>query len=90
MLLKKPQIQLEIKRLNEKKERAAIMSAQEVMEHFTAIARGEEKDQFGLDISANDRLKALAELAKRTIDIDNRIKGVPDQNVSIKVNWKRE
>ena len=87
-LLRKPQIQAEIARLNEKKEVHAIATAQEVMEFFTRCMLGEEKDQFGLDISAADKIKAAQELAKRTIDIDNRIKGIPDQTVSIKLEWQ--
>lgn len=89
MLLKKPGIQEEITRLLGAQEKKAIMDAQEVMELFSAIARGEVKDQFGLDATLNDRLKAMNEIAKRTIDIDNRIKGIPDNTVSIKVDWKR-
>lgn len=88
-LLKKPKIRAEIKRLEKKKLRPTIMSGQEVMEHFSAIARGEEKDQFGLDIGAGDRIKALVELAKRTVDIDNRASGKADQKVEISLNWKR-
>jgi len=87
MLLRKPLISAEITRLMEKKEEHAIMSATEVMEMFTKIANGEIKDQFGLDASLNDRLKALQELAKRTVDIENRIKGVPDGNINIKLDW---
>lgn len=79
----------EIERLQEKKNNAAIMSGQQVMEMFTKIANGEVKDQFGLDASLNDRIKALQELAKRTIDIDNRIKGNPDTLVQVKIDWKR-
>ena len=90
LLLKKPKIQSEIKRLTEQKEKKSIMSAQEVMEMFTKIANGEIKDQFGLDASLNDRIKALQELAKRTIDIENRIKGTPDGVINIKLDWKRE
>ena len=88
-LLKKPKIYREITRLENIKARPTIMSGQEVMEHFSAIARGEEKDQFGLDISAGDRIKALTELAKRTIDIENRVNGKADQKVEICLNWKR-
>lgn len=88
-MLKKPKIGAEIKRLEENKLRPTIMSGQEVMEHFSAIARGEEKDQFGLDIGAGDRIKALVELAKRTVDIDNRVAGKADQKVEISLNWKR-
>ena len=89
-LLNKVVIREEIKRLTDQKEKKAIMSANEVMEMFTKIANGEIKDQFGLDASLNDRLKALQELAKRTVDIENRIKGTPDAVVNIKLDWKRE
>ena len=88
-LLKKPKIHREITRLENIKAKPTIMSGQEVLEHFSAIARGEEKDQFGLDISAGDRIKALTELAKRTIDIENRSNGKADQKVEICLNWKR-
>ena len=88
-LLHKSIVMDEIERLQEKKDNAAIMSGQQVMEMFTKIANGEVKDQFGLDASLNDRIKALQELAKRTIDIDNRIKGNPDTLVQVKIDWKR-
>ena len=89
-LLRKPKIREEIDQLQDRKLRPTIMSGQEVMEHFSAIARGEEKDQFGLDIGAGDRIKALVELAKRTVDIDNRVKGQADAKVEISLNWKRD
>lgn len=89
-LLRKPKIAKEIHQLQEKIAKPTIMSGQEVMEHFSAIARGEEKDQFGLDIGAGDRIKALVELAKRTVDIDNRVKGQADAKVEISLNWKRD
>lgn len=88
-LLRKDAVKLEIGRLNEKREQKAIMDANEVMELFSKIARGEVKDQFGLDASLNDRIKAMQEIAKRTIDIENRIKGVPDNTVTIKVDWQQ-
>ena len=88
-LLRKSKIREEITRLENIKAKPTIMSGQEVMEHFSAIARGEEKDQFGLDIGAGDRIKALVELAKRTVDIDNRVKGQADAKVEINLNWKR-
>lgn len=87
ILLRKPLISAEINRLMIKKEEHSIMSGKEVMEMFTKIANGEIKDQFGLDASLNDRLKALQEIAKRTVDIENRLKGVPDANVTIKLDW---
>ena len=89
-LLTKPYIKEEIDRLIGAKEKKAIMDANEVMELYSAIARGEVKDQFGLEASLNDRLKAMNEIAKRTVDIENRIKGVPDNQVTIKLDWKRK
>lgn len=88
-LLKNTKIKEEIDRLMQKELKPSIMTANEVMEHFSAIARGEEKDQFGLDIGASDRIKALVELAKRTVDIENRMAGKADANVSIKIDWGR-
>lgn len=89
-LLQKPGVQAEITRIMDKKEKKAIMDANEVMELLTAIARGEVKDQFGLDASLNDRLKAVDQIAKRTVDIENRLKGVPDNQINIKVDWSRD
>lgn len=89
-LLKKPKVQAEIQRLMQPGENKAIATAQEVMARLTAIARGEDKDQFGLEISAGDRIKALIELAKRTVDIENRSAGKADASVEIKLDWKRE
>lgn len=88
-LLRDVRVQNQIRQLREPLEKESIMTAQEVMEHFTAIARGEEKDQFGIEISASDRIKALVELAKRTVDIDNRAAGKADANVEIKLDWSR-
>lgn len=42
-----------------------VADADEVMEFYTAVMRGEVKDQFGLDSSLSDRLKAGTELMKR-------------------------
>ena len=49
---------------------------------------GEEKDQFGLDISASDRLRAAQELAKRTIDLDNKLAGQADNKIEISLKWE--
>lgn len=89
-LLTRANVKQEIARLSEKREKKAIMDANEVMELYSAIARGEVKDQFGLDASLNDRIKAMNEIAKRTVDIENRIKGTPDNVVQIKLDWSRE
>jgi phage terminase small subunit len=42
-----------------------IASADEVLQYLTRVMRGEEKDQFGLDVSIADRTKAAESLGKR-------------------------
>lgn len=90
-LLKKPKVRNEIARLQQEGDRESIATATQVMEFFTRIMNGEEKDQFGLEISAADRLKAAMELAKRTVDLDNKIKlaqqGAGDNTITIKLDW---
>ena len=68
-----------------------IASGQEVMEFFTKVMNGEVKDQFELDAPLSERLKAANELAKRTVDIANKVAGVTQgQNeVTIKLDWSR-
>lgn len=67
----------------------SVAAATEVMQYFTRVMRGEEKDQFGLDAPLSERTKAAQELAKRTVDIENRMNGVTDQKVEIKLDWSR-
>lgn len=47
------------------KEKARVASADEVIEFYTSVMRGEVKDQFGLEASLSDRLKAGDSLMKR-------------------------
>ena len=68
---------------------SSIASAQEVMEYFTRVMKGEEKDQFGLDAPLSERTRAAQELAKRTVDIENRIQGRADNVIEIKLDWQR-
>lgn len=42
-----------------------IASANEVLEYLSRVVRGEEKDQFGLDVSIQDRTKAADLLLRR-------------------------
>lgn len=43
----------------------SIAKPKEVLKYFTKVMRGEEKDQFGLDASLQDRTKAAELLGKR-------------------------
>lgn len=46
-------------------EKSRVADANEVIEFYTAVMRGEVKDQFGLEASLSDRLNAGKELMKR-------------------------
>ena len=74
--LTKPDISAYIKeRLDEQSEKR-VADANEVIEFYTAVMRGEVKDQFGLDASLSDRLKAGDALMKRYAVTDNGSKGI--------------
>lgn len=88
-ILNKPNVQARIKRVMRKLQKQTVASAEEVMNYFTSVMRGEVNDQFGLEASLADRTKAAQELAKRTIDIENRERGRADSVVEIKLNWRR-
>ena len=49
----------------EEKENQRIASQEEVLQYLTKVMRGEEKDQFGLDASLQDRTKCAELLGKR-------------------------
>ena len=87
--LRKPNIAKRINNLRERAVKPSIASGAEVMELLTKMARGEIKDEVGLDISPSDRLKALTELAKRTVDLDQKLAGKGDNVIEIKLDWKR-
>lgn len=57
-------------------EQKRIASGDEVLQFFTRVMKGEEKDASGLDASLDTKIKAAVELAKRTCDIkDNKADG---------------
>ena len=88
-LLKRPAVQKEYWDQMKLVREHDVADATEVMMYFTQVMRGELKDQFGLDASLSDRTTAAKELAKRTIDMENRMAGKPDAVVSINLNWDR-
>jgi len=88
-LLTRTNVHQEIERLRAKQEASSIATSQQVMQFFTDVMNGKIKDQFGLDASLSDRTRAAQELAKRTVDLDNRIAGKPDTVMEIKLDWSR-
>lgn len=92
ILLRNTHIAGEIEyRMNQEREKR-VASGQEVMEFFAAVMRGEVKDQFQLDAPLSERIKAGQEIAKRTVDIANKIAGVKagEDGVTIKLDWSRK
>lgn len=63
--LRKPTISAYIAERMDKQDKKRVASADEVIAFYTAVMRGEVKDQFGLDASLSDRLKACDSLMKR-------------------------
>ena len=62
---------------NQDRERVA--SADEVIAFYTAVMRGEVKDQFGIEASLSDRLKAGENLMKRYEKMPMGEKREPDE-----------
>ncbi|MBQ5317467.1 MAG: terminase small subunit [Oscillospiraceae bacterium] len=69
--LTKPDISAYIKERLDEQSQKRVADANEVIEFYTAVMRGEVKDQFGLDASLSDRLKAGDALMKRYNAINN-------------------
>lgn len=65
----------------------SVADADEIMQYFTKVMRGEIKDQFGLDAPLSERTAAARELAKRIVDIENDVDTtVPE--IKVTLNWE--
>ena len=69
--LTKPNISAYIAERMQAQNEARVASADEVLQFFSSVMRGEVKDQFGLDAELSDRLNAGKELMKRYAAADN-------------------
>lgn len=92
--LNRPEVMREIElcmaEVNRRARNASVMTGEEVMEFFTKVVRGEVKDQFGLDAPLSERTKAAMEIAKRTVDLENRLNGVADNVTKVTIDWGRK
>ena len=89
-IIAKVYIKQEIDARMRKSEKQSIADRQEIMQFWTDMMRGNILDQFDLPTTNADKLKAAAELAKRNIDIEDRIKerqvaSVPE--IKISLDW---
>ncbi len=64
-LLGKDSVHIYIENRMKELEKDTIASQEEVLEYFTRVMRGEEKDAFGLDAGLKDRTDAAVWLGKR-------------------------
>lgn len=58
-----------------------VADANEILKFYTSVMRGEVKDQFGLESSLSDRLKAADSLSKRLAAAE----GKPSGDTAVKV-----
>ncbi len=77
--LSKPEISAYIAQRMGQQDRSRVADANEVIEFYTAVMRGEVKDQFGLEASLADRLKAGDSLMKRYAAAADRNKGAMEK-----------
>lgn len=89
-LLKKPKIQAELKRQMEDLKNECVASANEIMIFYTKAMRGEVKDQFGLEATLADRMKAADALAKRQIDMQAIANKATDNEIKISLVFDRD
>lgn len=93
-LLNHPNVKKEINRIMEELKKESIASADEVMQYFTSVMRGEVRDQFGLDAPLAERTRAAQEIARRTIDIDNKVRlkqeGIDNTQIQVTLNWAKD
>ena len=68
--LSKPYLKQYIDERMKEIEDKRIASIKEVMEFYSSVMRGEIKDQFDLDASLQDRIKAATELVKRYSNVE--------------------
>ena len=91
-LLKKDYIIAEIKARTEKSASQGIADRQEIMKFFSDMMRGKILDQFDMPTTNSDKIKAGIELAKRSIDFEDRLKEKTTQvtapEVKISLKWE--
>lgn len=77
--LKNPNVAAYIAERLGHQEKSRVADANEVIEFYTAVMRGEVKDQFGLDASLSDRLKAGDSLMRRYAAAADKSKNAMDK-----------
>lgn len=89
-LLSKEKIQKELRDQLSLIKSDAIASATEIMLFYTQAMRGEVKDQFGIEATLADRMKAADALAKRQIDMQAIADKAAANEITVNLVWDRE
>ena len=88
-LLTKKKIQKEIDTQMALLKNDCIASANEILIFETEVMRGKIKDQFGLDATLADRMKAAEALAKRQIDMKALAEKSKENEITLNLVWDR-
>ena len=88
-LLARPEIRAEIEKQLEEFNSRKIADANEVLQFYTSVMRGEILDQFGIEASLDTRIKAANELAKHKIELPMKLeqKNITNNIGSIQLNF---
>ena len=86
-LINKAKIQAELRRQLSEFQAEHIASTTEILSFYTDAMRGKIKDQFGLDATLADRMKAADALAKRQIDMKALADKAEAAEIHITLNW---
>lgn len=82
-ILNRPHVKAEIQMRMKEAHKKGVMDSEEIMLLWSNIARGNVKDDLGFEPPFADRLKALSEIAKRTIDVEQRGKNGGEIKVTL-------
>lgn len=89
-LLHRDAVKQEILTRTQEMRSEAIADATEILEFYTRIIRGEELDQFGLEIPAKDKISAAKELQKLIIEMPMKLQAQTDSSLAITIRRESE
>ena len=88
-MLRKPKVRQYIDAVMNERSKDTIATADEVLQYLTRVMKGEEKDQFGLDVSVADRTKAAELLGKRHMLFTDKVKLSAEVEIDISGRMKQ-
>lgn len=86
-LLARDYIREEVEYQMEQLKSEKIADASEILEYLSAVMRGDITDQFGLEAPLSERTKAAQELAKRQIDMQQKVVNNEPPQIKVTLDW---